>query len=268
MAAAMRSLRNASPCDHVIQAYTDDAFLARVVTDYVGAGLAQRDAVVIIATPAHTRALTDRLAAAGIDASAVVATGQLLFLDAKRTLTLFMVDGHPDRTAFLSVMAARLDHVRAAGHPTVRLCGDMVDLLWEEQLEATLELERLWNEVLVDEHLSLLCAYRIDALDRHAKGVLRQVTNCHSRLLPADEPERLEMAVDRAYAEVFGLSGDVAALRALMVSRHSRGPAVPPAQAALFALDDMPPLIANDIRARARQYYRGASRGPSWLRSR
>lgn len=86
--------------------------------------------------------------------------------------------------------------------------------------------------------------------------------------MPVDEPARLEEAVDRAYAEVFGAGGDVAALRALMVSRHSQGPALPPAHAALFALDDMPPLIANDIRARARQYYRRPTAGPLSPRSR
>ena len=31
---AVPPLWNTSPCDHLIQAYTDDAFLARVVTDY------------------------------------------------------------------------------------------------------------------------------------------------------------------------------------------------------------------------------------------
>jgi hypothetical protein len=79
--------------------------------------------------------------------------------------------------------------------------------------------------------------------------------------MPSDDPERFDEAVDRAYAEVFGVTGDVTALRDLMVSRYSQGTAVPAAHAALFALDDMPPLIANDIRARARQHYGHESRG-------
>jgi diadenosine tetraphosphatase ApaH/serine/threonine PP2A family protein phosphatase len=177
-----------------------------------------------------------------------------------------MVEGRADRTAFFGVVAAALDRVRRAGFRTIRLYGEMVDLLWQDQLEAALELERLWNEALTDERLSLLCAYRIDALDRHAKGVLRQVTHCHSRLLPSDDPERFDEAVERAYAEVFGVTGDVTALRGLMVSRYSQGVAVSAAHAALFALDDMPPLIANDIRARARQHYRRECPGSSSAR--
>lgn len=124
----------------------------------------------------------------------------------------------------------------------------------------TLELEELWNEVLADEWPALLCAYRIDEFDRHAHGVLRKVTHCHSRLMPAEDPERFTDAVDRAYAEVFGISGDVATLRDLMISRQGPGPALPTSCAALFALDDMPPALANDIR-RARHHYRRAPRG-------
>jgi hypothetical protein len=65
---------------------------------------------------------------------------------------------------------------------------------------------------------------------------------------------------------VFGVTGDVTALRGLMVSRYSQGVAVSAAHAALFALDDMPPLIANDIRARARQHYRRECPGSSSAR--
>jgi DcmR-like sensory protein len=267
MAAVAPSTKNAVPCDHLIQAYTDDAFLSRVVTEYVGSGPSRREAAVIIASPAHVRLFTDGLITRGVDVPAAVAAGQLLFLDAARTLARFMVEGRPDRTAFLNVIAAALRHVRSAGHGVVRLYGEMVDLLWQDRLDATLQLEALWNEILVDERVSLLCAYRIDALDRHAQGVLRQITHCHSRLMPADDPERLEEAVDRAYTEVFGVTGDVAALRDLMVSRCAQGATVPAAHAALFALDDMPPLIANDVRARARWHYRRGSHGGSSLQS-
>ena len=266
MAVAAPSIRGSHPCDHLIQAYTDDAYLARVVAEYVGTALGRGDGAVVIATPEHSRALTAQLEGRGVDVAAALDAGQLLVLDAARTLARFMVEGRPDRAAFLGVVATALDHVRAAGHRAIRLYGEMVDLLWQEQLETTLQLEALWNEVLTDERLSLLCAYRIDELDRHTHGILRQVTHCHSRLMPAEDPERFADAVDRAYAEVFGISGEVATLRDLMISRQAPGTALPAAHAALFALDDMPSLLANDIRARARHHYRRAPRGSSSLR--
>jgi hypothetical protein len=245
--------------DHLIQAYTDDAFLARVVGEYLRTALDRGDGAVAMATPEHGRAISARLEAGGVDVDAALTAGRLVVLDAQRTLDRFRVEGHPDRAAFLGVIAAALDHVRAAGPRIIRLYGEMVDLLWRRQLDAALELEALWNEVLADGRLSLLCAYGIDELDRQAHGVLREVTQCHSRLMPAKDPERFADAVDRAYAEVFGISGDVATLRDLMISRQAPGPVLPAAHAALFALDDMPALLANDIRARARHHYRRAA---------
>ena len=49
-------LRGAQPCDHIVQLYTDEAFLTRAVTQFIGAGLLAGEAAVIIATPApHPR---------------------------------------------------------------------------------------------------------------------------------------------------------------------------------------------------------------------
>jgi MEDS: MEthanogen/methylotroph, DcmR Sensory domain len=153
------------------------------------------------------------------------------------------------------VIAAALDHVRSSGCREVRLYGEMVDLLWGTRLGATVELERLWDEVLRDERLSLLCAYRLDPLDHQVQGALRQVTQCHSHLLPAENHERFERAIDRAYAEVFGVGADVDTLRELMVSAQNLPTAMREAQAAMFALDTMPDVIAQDVRARAHRHF-------------
>jgi MEDS: MEthanogen/methylotroph, DcmR Sensory domain len=252
-------LRRPSPCDHLIQAYTDDGFLASVVADYVGTGFELGEAAVIIVTRPHVTLFSDRLTALGVDVPRAVAARQLLFLDAQQTMGLFLVDGQPDRTRFLAVVATAHDWVRSAGYRGVRLYGEMVDLLWGHNLEATIALERLWNAVLADERLSLFCAYRLDPLDRHVQGVLRQVTHCHSHSLPVENPERFDRAVDRAYAEVFGVRGDARMLRDLMIERQALTTRMPEAQAALFALEKMPPPIANEVRATAQRHYRSAA---------
>jgi MEDS: MEthanogen/methylotroph, DcmR Sensory domain len=250
------AVRRPSPCDHLIQAYSDDGFLAKVVAQYVGTGLEFGEAAVMIATHPHATLFSDRLTAMDMDVPGTLAAGQLLFLDAQQTLARFMVDGQPDRNRFLAVVATALDYVRSAGYRGIRLYGEMVDLLWSHSLEATIALERLWNEVLADERVSLFCAYRLDPLDRAVQGVLRQVTHCHSHSLPVEDPDRFDQAVDRAYTEVFGVRGDARMLRQLMVERQSLTTAMPNAQAALFALERMPPLIANEVRARAWRHYR------------
>jgi hypothetical protein len=248
-------LRLPRACDHFVQIYTDDSYLGTVVADYIGTGLEQEEAAILIATPAHVSLFIDRLSGLGLDVPQLAARRRLLFLDAAQTLDRFMVNGQPDRSLFLGVTAAALDHVRSSGCRDVRLFGEMVDLLWSTSPKATLELERLWDEVLRDERLSLFCAYRLDPLDRHVQGVLRRITHCHSHLLPAQNQERFEQAIDRAYAEVFGVGADVDVLRELMVNTQNLPTAMREAQAAMFALDIMPDVIADDVRTRAHRHF-------------
>jgi len=256
-------LQRPEPCDHLVQAYTSDHFLAEVVADYIGIGLKRAEAAVIIATAAHVEAFSSALRVLGIDVTAQVERRRLLFLDAEQTLAKFMVDGRPDRTSFLRIVATALEYVRASAGTGIRLYGEMVDLLWSENVEATIQLEELWNSVLADQRLSLLCAYRMDPLDGAVKGVLRQVTRCHSHFVAVEDYERFEQAVDKAYTDVFGIGGDVAVLRDLMVSRSGLSTKMPAAHAAVFALETMAPIISSEIRARARDQYRAGSRSRS-----
>jgi MEDS: MEthanogen/methylotroph, DcmR Sensory domain len=246
-------VQHPDPCDHIVQLYTDDAFLARVVTRFVVAGFAEREAAVIIATPAHRALFGDSVP----DAAAAKGRGQLVMLDAAECLSTFLIDGMPDRTAFRALLAWVLNRVGATGYARTRLYGEMVNLLWERAaLESALALEELWNEELRQRRLPLLCAYRIDPLDRHGRHhALARITRAHSHLIPVDDYERFDRAVDRAYAEVFGSDGDSQTLRDLLVQTTRPTTSMPRAQAALFALRDLSAPIADAVLERARLYY-------------
>lgn len=249
-------LRTPAPCDHFVQLYQDEAFLGRAVFHFLGAGLAKREAVVVIATDAHGALFADRLAAAGFDVRDLVDRQQLVVLDAEQCLAQFMVDGMPDRAAFFTLVKGVIDRTRAAGFANVRLYGEMVDLLWDHNLEATLELEALWSEVIADQGVALLCAYRIDNFDRNVhRGILHRLCHCHSHLIPVENYERLDQAVERAYADVFGLSGDGATLRALLMADQPSAPRMPSAQGALMALRQVSPNLADSVLERARLHY-------------
>ena len=248
-------LRAPSACDHVVQLYTDDDFLLRAVTHFIGSGLTQGEAGVLVATPEHLTDLTDRLAAA-IDVPAALARDQLVMLDADTCLARFMADGVPDRATFMAMAHGMLDRVQAAGHPTVRLFGEMVNLLCGTNPAAAGQLEALWGELLDERPVSLLCAYRIDNFDHHAhRGLLQRLSRSHSHLVPVEDYARLEAAVDRAYRDVFGHRADTDRLRELMAAQPSTLAAMPPAEAALLALRDIRSDIADDVLARARYYY-------------
>jgi hypothetical protein len=56
-------------------------------------------------------------------------------------------------------------------HPdrSIRGYGEMVDLLWQDGLAgASIELERLWNEIAKSHDLKLLCGYASAGVYQHA----------------------------------------------------------------------------------------------------
>jgi len=249
-------LRQPHPCDHLVQLYTDEAFLGRVVAEFVGTGLAAGEAAVIIATPAHAALFRRELAATGLDVPAAEARGQLVIRDAHACLDRFMVDGMPDRDRFLGLVRPLRAEVGASGYSKFRLYGEMVDLLWKQSMPATTALESLWTEFLAETGASLLCAYRMDNFDRRLqRGVLHDITACHSELIPVEDYDRLERAVTRAYHEIFGAAGDAESLRQHIVARCDIGTKMPPAEAALLALHEVTPFIADSVIDRARRHY-------------
>ena len=183
-----RLLRSPFPCDHIIQLYTDDAVLVRALARFIGAGLEQGEAAVAVATAEHIAALTARLAAIGCDVATPAGHGAFVALDAERTLSRFMVDGMPDRAAFRSVIVPVLDRLRDAGYHKTRLFGEMVNDLWEQNnATATVRLEELWNELLDEYRVCLLCAYHIDPIDAELRrGLLHKITRCHSHAFGDD----------------------------------------------------------------------------------
>jgi MEDS: MEthanogen/methylotroph, DcmR Sensory domain len=244
------------PCDHLIQLYTDETFLRRVVVEFLSAGLANGEGAVVIATPAHLTLFTEGLRAARLDVTAAETRGQLVLHDADACLARFMVDGMPDRERFCDLVKPVLADLGQSGYSRVRLYGEMVDLLWNHSMPATVALEQLWNEVLAETRVSLLCAYRIDNFDQHIqRGVLHRLTACHSQLIPVEDYDRLERAVSHAYDDVFGASGEAALLRDHVATLCEGNAKMPPAQAALLGLNQVAPLIADSVIERARHHY-------------
>src|SRR5947209_689296 len=83
--------------NHIVQFYEDDAYLAKTVASFVGAGFVADQPAVVITTPQHRDLITDRLSESGLDIARIRTAGTLTMLDARETLDQFMVNGAPDR---------------------------------------------------------------------------------------------------------------------------------------------------------------------------
>jgi hypothetical protein len=249
-------LTRPAPGEHIAQLYTSREFLARAVGRWVGAGLRQGEGVVVIATPRHWRAILRELDARDVPVESFQRRGQLIIQDAEEALTALMVDRAPDRDRFRAVIGGLVDAVQAAGFRTVRAFGEMVDLLRRADVVATLRLEALWNELLIDRGIALLCGYSLDTFDpRIYRGLLQQVTGSHSHLIPVEDYARLERAVERAYAEVFGGGDDAVNLRRAFLKHYAPPAAMPDAEAAILALREFVPATADALLESARRHY-------------
>lgn len=251
-------LATPGPRQHVAQCYTRPAFLFEAVGRYAAEGLRRGEAVLLVATALHGEALMRRLQEQGLAPDAFLKRGQLVVLDATDTLSELLVDGAPDPGRFRAVVGGAVVSAKAAGFPTVRAFGEMVDLLRRTSEGAALRLEALWNELLSEQEIVLLCGYSLDSFDPAIyEGYVQRVASVHSHLVPVEDYARLDHAVGRAYADVFGIGRDAGYLRGAFLAHYVRPAAMPEAQAAILAVRVFVPAAAAELLDRVRHYYQG-----------
>jgi anti-sigma regulatory factor (Ser/Thr protein kinase) len=174
----------AGPTGHVVTFYDADEELAASVGSYLGEGLSAGGSAVMLATHPHCLAFKAELAAAGIDVSGVVASGQLLVLDAAQTLQGFWTDDHLDRDGFETMAHGCIGTAADAGQP-IRIYAEMVALLWDAgHVAAAMELEVLWNDQATRRQFALLCAYPASLVTAEAHGgALEEVCGLHTAVI-------------------------------------------------------------------------------------
>src|SRR6476659_1496976 len=89
-----------APCDHVVQIYENDKVFMDSLEGFAGSGLIAGDSIIIIATAEHRKALDDRLSNQGFDINSLSLANRYIALDAKETLSCFMVNNWPDENLF------------------------------------------------------------------------------------------------------------------------------------------------------------------------
>ena len=156
-------LSNPDACEHIVYPYTDETQVADAVCLFASAGLQKGDAVLLVMTSGHCEPIRRRLEGQGFNLNELEASGQLACEDAEDLLSTFMFDGIIDDHKFKTKLGRMIERAKCAGghHRSVRVFGEMVDLLWRADPHTTLRLEELWNEVIEAHSVPLLCAYSL-----------------------------------------------------------------------------------------------------------
>jgi KaiC/GvpD/RAD55 family RecA-like ATPase len=253
-----RLLEKPHPGDHFVQLYdAGETGLADNVGHYLWEGLKRGEGVLLVVTPEHQTLLSRFLDHVGADLATLLDSRQLVFWDARRTLSRFMVDGQPDWRLFEKAIRAAVREVRPAdGAEGLRAYGEMVSVLWKaHQFAAAVRVEQLWNKLLEQQSFSLYCSYAVDVLDDESElANLESVLCAHTHLIPADADGDLEAAIHRSMDKVLGPRAD--AIRARIKTHdHARGTVLPSAENSVLWLRTNLPEEADRIVSLAREYY-------------
>ena len=171
-----------SPCEHLVQFYTDESHFMVSLGRFVSGGFRNDEAVVVIATASHLATLEGLLRAQGFDPEALRAARLYIPLDAAATLSLFMRDGWPDEERFEQVIQQVIDEARQDGR-RVRAFGEMVALLWAQgHGGATVRLEYLWGEFCRRDGVAVFCAYPKIGATRDLEESLAEVCALHTQV--------------------------------------------------------------------------------------
>jgi MEDS: MEthanogen/methylotroph, DcmR Sensory domain len=172
---------------HAVRFYENDRSLARLVADFLADGFAAGNPAIIVATPAHRAAILRELVTKSLDIVELQRADDLILLDAQDTLSTFLVDGKPAADRFEQAMCAVI--ARACdGRPdcTVRVYGEMVDLLWKDcQQESAIQLEMMWNQLANSKTFSLLCGYAMGHFYKDAN--FERICGEHTHVISDDE---------------------------------------------------------------------------------
>src|SRR5262245_59028179 len=87
------SSNNSAGFWHCVQLYESDAFLVKTVCHFIAQGLQAGEGVVVIATQADHEVFERQLSEEGLEPDQARRCGQCVYLDAYKTLALFMVNG-------------------------------------------------------------------------------------------------------------------------------------------------------------------------------
>ncbi len=146
-------------CNHEAQFYSDDASFLVSLTRFVETALVAGSKVIVIATESHRNGLLLGLQARAVDIVVADEQERFVLMDATEVLSTFMEDAGPNRERFLSTISP-LIRCAEDKHKRVVVFGEAVGVLCAEgRVEAAIELEQLWNELIQTHSFHLRCAY-------------------------------------------------------------------------------------------------------------
>jgi hypothetical protein len=174
------------PAYHAVRFYENDRALSRIVAEFLREGFEAGNPGIVVAMPAQRGAIVRALSTRSVDVAQLLRSGVLVLLDARDTLSEFMVNDSPDAVKFAETMREVITRAcRGRADCTIRIYGQMVDVLWQAgKRDAAIRLEMLWNQLANTHAFSLLCGYAMGPFYKDAN--FADICSHHTHIVSAD----------------------------------------------------------------------------------
>lgn len=160
------------------------------VASFLAGGMLRGAPAMVIMKPERAQGVKARLEQMGVDVRRALEVRQLALHDSIEMIDRIMIDGMPDEQRFREIVGGPAASLTEIWRPLQLLAfGDMVDvLIGRGQREATIELERLWDDVAHRVGFSVYCAYAAKNFRQEAdRATFDAICRHHGAIVPAGE---------------------------------------------------------------------------------
>jgi CheY-like chemotaxis protein len=246
------SLETCPAGQHFAQMDRNSSGLIPSVGLFAESGLRQGGRVVLFVTSATHEAIWQRLITGGFNPEALERSGQLAIRDAHATLNRFMVDNVPDWAEVHRTIVTALDEHKEFRGGGTRVYSELVDVLWSRGAEqAGITIEEFLNVLAHYYPYSMFCGHTIDPYAPRSYAVgLRTIGRTHDFIIPSEEDDRFQVAVDSASKEIFGIPLTEVLTRRPLVGNVG----LPVGQRTMLWIMDSAPIKGTLLLDKARQF--------------
>lgn len=179
--------------DHIFQAYEEDSVMVSSMADFIIGGVRNGESSVIFLTPEHLNAVDEKLKERGFSPRKLIRDKLYFPVNAEETLAKFLVDDWPDTPLLFLTISEILVPVKETGR-SMRAGGEMVALLRERELiEATIQLEKLWNEIYKKDPFCIFCVYPNRIFDGDIYASELSICCLHTKIIAGSASQQNEV---------------------------------------------------------------------------
>lgn len=173
---------------HFTQFYNRVAFVSESIYQYsenlgqyITKVLDRGEGMIVMARSENMDVIKQALTEYNVSVEEVISNGQLRIIDAEGALATFMQEELPDQEKFKLVIGGLFEKMSSL-FPNICAYGEMTGILWDEgKIDATVRIERLWDDLSSVYQFNLMCGYSLHSFSDSKHSVcFNRINNNHA----------------------------------------------------------------------------------------